>query len=79
MLQPDFNPAATAVQIGRCGYLCPCRALRCDRNRATIVLRKLDAAGRPVRQIELCDRHAEIVTVRERDRGLEILDRRDWR
>jgi len=34
--------------------------------------------GRPVRQIELCDRHAEIVTARERERGLEIFDRRDW-
>jgi hypothetical protein len=44
-----------------------------------IVLRKLDAAGRPVRQIELCDRHAETVIARERAHGLEILDRRDWR
>ena len=30
-------------------------------------------------QVELCDRHAEIVIARERERGLEILDRRDWR
>jgi hypothetical protein len=78
MLEPDFNPAATAVQIGRCGYQCPCRAPRCAVRRATIVLRKLDAAGRPVRQIELCDRHADVVIARERDRGLEIFDRRDW-
>jgi hypothetical protein len=35
--------------------------------------------GRPVRQIELCDRHAEMVIARERACGLEILDRRDWR
>src|SRR5712664_2723903 len=42
-------------------------------NRATIVLRKLDAAGGPPRQIELCDRHAEAVIARERARGLEIL------
>jgi hypothetical protein len=46
---------------------------------ATIVLRKIDAAGRPVRQIELCDRHAQAVIVRERARGLEVHDRRDWR
>ena len=72
MLEPDFNPAATAVQIGRCGYLCPCRAPRCARNRATIVLRKMDAAGRPIRQIELCDRHAETVIARERERGLRF-------
>jgi hypothetical protein len=55
------------------------RAPRCATGRATIVLRKLDAAGRPVRQIELCDRHAEMVIARERACGLEILDRRDWR
>ena len=36
-------------------------------------------AGRPVRQIELYDRHAEIVIARERTRGFEIFDRRDWR
>ena len=30
-------------------------------------------------QIELCDRHAEVVIARERVFGLEILDRRNWR
>lgn len=65
MLQPDFDPRPTAVQIGRCGYLSPCRAPRCAASHATIVLRKIDAAGRPVRQIELCDRHAEAVITRE--------------
>jgi hypothetical protein len=79
MLEPDFDPQPTAVQIGRCGYLCPCRASRCARNRATLVLLKLDTPGRPVRQIELCYRHSENVIARERTRGLEILDRRDWR
>jgi hypothetical protein len=48
-------------------------------SRATIVLRKIDAAARPVRHIELCNRHAEIMIARERASGLEILDRRDWR
>ena len=42
-------------------------------------LRKIDAAGRPVRQIELCDHHARAVVARERRRGFEIFDRRDWR
>jgi len=59
MLEPDFNPAPTAVQIGRCGYPSQCRAPRCEASRAAIVLRKIHAAGRPVRQIELCSRHAE--------------------
>jgi hypothetical protein len=52
MLEPDFDPVPTAVQIARCGYPAPCRAPRCTVRRATIVLRKIDAAGRPVRQIE---------------------------
>lgn len=46
MLEPDFDPIPTAVQIGRCGYQCPCRAPRCTGRKATIVLRKIDAAGR---------------------------------
>jgi hypothetical protein len=78
MLEPNFDPVPTTIQIGRCGYLCPCRAPRCARNRATIVLRKIDAAGRPVRQIELCDRHAQVVIARERACGFEIFDRPDW-
>jgi hypothetical protein len=78
MLEPDFDPVPTAVEIGRCAYACPCRAPRCAEGRATIVLRKIDAAGRPVRQIELCDRHAEAVIARERKRGFEIFDRSDW-
>jgi len=79
MLEPDFNPVPTAVQIERCGYAVPCRAPQCPVRRATIVLRKIDAAGRPVRQIELCDPHAQVVIARERERGFEIFDRRDWR
>jgi hypothetical protein len=67
MLEPDFDPVPTAVQIGRCGYHAPCRAPRCVVSHATIVLRKIDAAGRPVRQIELCDGHAEAVIARERN------------
>jgi hypothetical protein len=74
MLEPNFDPVPTAVQIGRCGYPVPCRAPRCAASHATIVLRKIDAAGRPVRQIELCDRHADAVIAREQTRGLEIFD-----
>ena len=49
------------------------RALRRKTVRATIVLEKIDAAGRPVRQIELCDRHAEAMIARERRRGFKTL------
>jgi hypothetical protein len=29
-------------------------------------------------QIEVCDRHAQVVIERHRSRGLDVLDRRDW-
>jgi len=79
MREPNFDPVPTAVQIGRCGYPVACRAPRCATSRATIALRKIDAAGRPVRRIELCDRHADAVIARERKRGFDVFDRRDWR
>lgn len=39
------------------------------------VAEKVDGDGR--RQIELCDRHAQVVLARERAGGLDIQDRRD--
>jgi hypothetical protein len=39
--------------------------------------KKTDAAGRPVRQIELYAQHCDIVIERERARGLEVCDRRN--
>ncbi len=79
MLEPDFNPEPASVSVYRCAYVSPCRATRCRPLRATVILRKLDAAGRPIRQIELCDAHAAVVLKRERENGLDVHDRRDWR
>ena len=78
MLSPDFDPQPAAVRIYRIGYVSRCKKPRCPAA-ATLVAEKIDTAGRHVRQIELRDRHAEIVIDRERVRGLEINDRRDWR
>ena len=76
MLQPDFNPAPTAVLILRCKYVSQCRARSCLK-RATLIAEKVDTAGRHVRQIELCALHCQVVIDREQARGLEISDRRD--
>ena len=76
MLQPNFDPAPTEVRINRCKYVSQCRARSCVK-RATLVAEKVDTAGRHVRQIELCALHCQIVIERERERGLEISDRRD--
>ena len=75
MLEPDFNPEPAGVQVYRCAYFSPCRAPKCRPLRATVILRKLDAAGRPLRQIELCDAHGDLVIARERARGLDIRER----
>jgi hypothetical protein len=77
MLEPDFNPKPVAVRIHRCGYISCCQKPICQA-RVTTVAEKVDAAGRHVRQIELCTRHCDIVIERERSRGSEISDRRDW-
>jgi hypothetical protein len=77
MLEPDFDPAPTTVRIYRCGYVSPCRARGC-RKRARLIAEKVDAAGRHVRQVELCEPHLSFVIDRER-RLFEIFDRRDWR
>jgi hypothetical protein len=71
------TPEPAIVHVGRCKYVSPCRAPKCRPLGATLVLRKLDRAGRRIRQIELCDGHAKVVIKRERARGLEVEDQRD--
>lgn len=75
MLQPDFDPAPTAVRIYRCGYVSKCKKRGCLEP-ATLVAEKVDAAGRHVRQIELCAPHCDVVIESARGRGLAIVDRR---
>jgi hypothetical protein len=60
MLQPDFDTAPTTLRIHRCKYVSQCKARSCLK-RATLIAEKMDGAGRHVRQIELCERHCEIV------------------
>ena len=76
MLEPDFDPVPTAVRVHRCGNVSPCRARRCQKL-ATLIAEKVDAAGLHLRQIELRPLQCQIVIERERNRGLDICDRRD--
>ncbi len=59
MLEPDFDPAPTAVRIYQCGYVSPCRARGCLKR--ALIAEKVDAAGRHVRQVELCEPHLNFV------------------
>jgi len=71
----DFAAEPALLTILHCRYPIRCRAERCVSGAVTI-LRKSEASGRPLRQIELCISHAEIVIRRERHRGLTVSD---WR
>jgi len=42
-----------------------------------MVLREIEGQAAPC--ITLCDHHTEVVIARERRRGFEIFDHRDWR
>jgi hypothetical protein len=45
------------IQLLACGYLAQCTVRGC-RPRATTIARYIDDGGAPLRQRELCDRHA---------------------
>jgi hypothetical protein len=53
-----------------------CTAAGC-RNLGRLVLRYADRAGRPIRQIELCFKHAQELLDRNRAAGLKVFDNRD--
>jgi hypothetical protein len=49
---------AAEIQLLTCGYPARCSVRRCQWH-ATTVARYTDDQGRPLKQRELCDRHAE--------------------
>jgi len=71
----NLDPTPAPVELHRCEYVTRCHAKNC-RQRATTIARMIDKVGRFIRQIELCDRHAEVVAERERGRGLNVVDER---
>lgn len=54
--------AEAQVELLRCGYTARCSHEGCRHNRATTIVRHLDAQGHPLREIvEVCDQHADQV------------------
>ena len=51
-------PLAAEIQIIACGYSAQCTVRGC-RARATMLARYTETQGRPLRQRELCERHAD--------------------
>ena len=50
----------TTIELRRCLYPALCNVRNC-RAKATMIARSVDAGGRPMKQYELCDMHAERV------------------
>jgi hypothetical protein len=46
------------IEIWRCRYTVRCKRWWC-RAQATVIARYLDALGQTLRQVELCERHAD--------------------
>ena len=62
------------IELWPCGYQAPCKVRNC-RAKATTLARLVDSGGRPIRQYELCQVHAEQVAERERDKERQIVTR----
>ena len=58
------------VEVLSCGYGAKCSVPWC-RRRATTILRCLDAQGRPYRQANVCESHAQELCT-----GLKVIDRK---
>jgi hypothetical protein len=69
----DEYPVKT-IELLPCRYRKECRAQNCKRT-ATIIARSFDSGGRPIRQYELCQQHADQVVEREKAKGREIVTR----
>jgi len=49
------------VELWPCQYPAQCKKVRCGA-RATVIVRYVDRQGRPLRQVEFCDRHTGEIT-----------------
>jgi hypothetical protein len=68
---PDEEP--DAIELRRCLYPALCSVRNC-RAKGTMIARSVDAGGRPMKQYELCDVHADVVAARERAKGRKIIN-----
>ena len=65
---------AKTLELWPCQYYAPCKVRDC-KAKATTIARSIDASGRPLRQRELCQTHAEQISAQEHAKGREIVTR----
>ena len=70
---PSRSNCSNAVTAARCA-----RA-GCRRYRATTIVRYVDNQGRPLRQLEVCDDHANLIIRRAQRAGAAVRDLRGQR
>jgi hypothetical protein len=70
-LRPKGKPQTESqeIELWLCAYSARCSTPRC-RRRATTIVRYVDRQGRPNRQVDACDMHANALCVR-----LKVIDR----
>lgn len=62
------------IELWPCRYNAPCKVRNCNA-KATTITRSVDSGGRPFRQYEVCQMHADQVAERERGKGRQIVTR----
>jgi hypothetical protein len=67
---------AAEIELLHCEYAARCARVGCRRYRATVIVRYLDNQGRALRQLEVCEQHADLTIRREELRGLKVRDLR---
>ena len=70
---------AAEVELLRCEYTARCARAGCRQYRATTIVRYVDHQGRPLRQLEVCDGHADLIIRRAQRGGAAVRDLRGQR
>jgi hypothetical protein len=69
---------AAEVELLPCDYAARCVRAGCRQYRATTIVRYVDHKGRPLKQLEVCDEHADRIARRAQRAGAAVRDRRGW-
>jgi hypothetical protein len=69
---PLSMDGAAEVELLRCDYAAHCSRAGCRQYRATTIVRYVDNQGRPLKQLEVCDDHANLI-IRREQRGVRDL------
>ena len=67
---------AAQAELLRCDYAARRSRAGCRQYRATTIVRYVDNQVRPLRQLEICDAHADLIVRRGQRGGVHVRDLR---